>query len=192
MKLKHTKLLLWSIFMLLIASAVILVTCGCQRYSSPDPSETSLEQVDSSSASTGSYSESTSANSNSKKEESFTLDQEYENAIAQCQSNIDIANINAAYAQRWRELGDDYYASLLRSEYCQEIQAEEYVKEIHGNLISYIEKRRELEKDVVYAVYGSGSTVGIALQKYEYQQQRMYALEMYRLCRMMHVQCQTP
>lgn len=180
--------------LLLIAFVVVLATCGCHRYSAPNSSEPSLENENTFplSTSTISLATKTTHSSDSAKKPSYALDEAYENAYAECYSNVEYEIVNEDYAARWKKLGDDYYEAVLNSEFCHEIQAVDHIREIHDDLLANMERRYKQEISIVNLVYGSGSTVPVALTRFRYQQQRAYALEMYSLCCRMLVQCEAP
>ena len=122
----------------------------------------------------------------------YGLDLEYEFERAQCTCNADYANLHSKYARLWRDLGDKYYGLLLRDEFCKDIEAVELIPEFHDRLLTFIEYRIFLDRDIQKAIFQSGSTAGIAIASRDHQAQRHYALEMYRLCKEMMIDCEAP
>jgi len=135
----------------------------------------------------------TEASDIQENEFSYALDLQYTNDRNQCISNSDITAVNSEYAEKWYDLGEDYYSLIISQEFqWNDSKKKESVSAIHDNWKAYATQRIADEKTRLEAIHDGGTIVPIKLSYFKYTLYRTHTLELYNMCQELYVDCETP
>lgn len=153
---KCYKQLVWICFL----SVLMLVGC-----SNVEPVETIDVQVQ--------------MNRSAVSDRNYTIDREMDEQLSETVSNIECIEILIVSRDRWIVLMQEYYDELLSS---NRTDIAEAVAKSQADWEAYYQIAYANEEQLSAAIYGAGSTGGLAIARFDYEIYRTRALELYMLC----------